>query len=83
MSELASAESLFPLDLREACGSRHNKMIKGQVQQKHVPAELQQLVAPHIDSFDYFIGEGLEEVVARLEPTQVCTRPFMHAGLMQ
>ena len=38
-----------------------------------VPAELQALVAPHIDSYNYFIGEGLQEVVQRLDPIEVIT----------
>lgn len=36
-----------------------------------VPAELQALVAPHIESYNYFVGEGLQEVVQRLDPVEV------------
>lgn len=49
-------------------------MLKGQVpgsQGTQVPETLQQLVAPHIESFDYFLGEGLQEVVRRLPPVEV------------
>ncbi len=45
-----------------------------------VPAELQALVAPHIDSYNYFIGEGMQEVVQRLDPievTRACVRLLM------
>lgn len=43
-----------------------------------VPAALQDLVAPHIESFNYFIGEGLQEVVQRLESVEV-QNPLSHA----
>lgn len=36
-----------------------------------VPAALEELVRPHIDSFDYFISEGLERVVQELRPVEV------------
>ena len=36
-----------------------------------VPAALQELVRPHIDSFDYFLSEGLECVVQELHPVEV------------
>lgn len=32
---------------------------------------LEALVRPHIDSFDYFIGEGLQNVVELLKPVEV------------
>ncbi len=46
-------------------------MLKGQVAGAQVPETLQRLVAPHIESFDYFIGDGLQEVVRRLPPVEV------------
>ena len=36
-----------------------------------VPRSLQQLVRPHIDSFDHFLGEGLLSVVELLKPIEV------------
>lgn len=36
-----------------------------------VPAALEELVRPHIDSFDYFISEGLERVLQELQPVEV------------
>lgn len=36
------------------------------------PRSLEELVRPHIDSFDYFIGEGLQNVVELLKPVEVC-----------
>ena len=36
-----------------------------------VPAALEELVRPHIDSFDYFISEGLERLVQELQPVEV------------
>lgn len=35
------------------------------------PRSLEELVRPHIDSFDYFIGEGLQNVVELLKPVEV------------
>ncbi|KAK9845769.1 hypothetical protein WJX81_002042 [Elliptochloris bilobata] len=35
-----------------------------------VPAALEELVRPHIDSFDYFLSEGLERVVQELHPVE-------------
>lgn len=35
------------------------------------PKSLDELVRPHVDSFDYFIGEGLQTVVDLLQPIEV------------
>ena len=32
----------------------------------------EELVAPHLDSFNYFLGPGIRNVVDNLEPIQVC-----------
>lgn len=34
-------------------------------------AELHKLVRPHIDSFNYFLTEGLQQAVADLDPIEV------------
>ena len=36
-----------------------------------VPLALEKLVAPHIESFDYFLGDGMQQVVRGLEPVEV------------
>ena len=36
-----------------------------------VPLALTKLVAPHIDSFDYFLNKGMLRVVEALEPIEV------------
>ena len=36
-----------------------------------VPAALEELVRPHIDSFDYFVSDGLERVEQELHPVDV------------
>ena len=36
-----------------------------------VPESLDTLVRPHVDSFDYFLGEGLQTVVDLLAPAEV------------
>jgi hypothetical protein len=46
-------------------------MLRGQAQAEHVPEALQQLVAPHVDSFNYFVGEGLAQVVQHLPAAEV------------
>ena len=35
------------------------------------PKSLDELVRPHVDSFDYFINEGLHTVVSLLKPIEV------------
>ena len=36
-----------------------------------LPRELRDLVAPHVDSYDYFLAHGLAKVVAGLEKVEV------------
>ncbi len=36
-----------------------------------VPAAYEELVRPHVDSFDYFISEGLQQAVQSMEPLEV------------
>lgn len=46
-------------------------MLKGQAKGPTTPEEFERLVAPHVKSFDYFIGEGMETAVQLLEPLEV------------
>ena len=46
-------------------------MQKGTVQGQETPQELLDLVQPHIESFDYFLGEGLQRVVEYVDPVEV------------
>ena len=46
-------------------------MLKGQATGPTVPEEFQALVRPHVESFDYFIGEGMHVVVEGLDPIEV------------
>jgi hypothetical protein len=46
-------------------------MLKGQAKGPNPPEEFERLVAPHVKSFDYFIGEGMETAVRLLEPLEV------------
>lgn len=46
-------------------------MQAGLVQGDQVPEEYVALVQPHVDSYDFFIGEGLQLVVDSLEPVEV------------
>jgi hypothetical protein len=60
-------------------------MLHGQAGAEHVPETLQQLVAPHIDSFNYFVGEGLAQVVQHLPAAEVhelvtAGDPSMHSA---
>jgi hypothetical protein len=36
-----------------------------------VPAEFEELVKPHVASFDYFLGEGLQALVQSVKPVMV------------
>jgi hypothetical protein len=36
-----------------------------------VPQHLIDLAQPHVDSFDYFLGEGMEQAVENLEGIEV------------
>jgi hypothetical protein len=60
-------------------------MLHGQAGAEHVLETLQQLVAPHIDSFNYFVGEGLAQVVQHLPAAEVhelvtAGDPSMHSA---
>ena len=46
-------------------------MLKGQATGQYVPREFEGLTLPHVDSYDYFIGEGMQRVVEGLEPMEV------------
>jgi hypothetical protein len=39
-----------------------------------VPRSLENLAQPHVDSFDYFLGEGLERVIEYLDGIEVSSR---------
>ena len=43
---------------------------------EEAPESLDELVRPHVDSFDYFLGEGLQTIVDLLEPVEVL-HPFI------
>lgn len=38
-----------------------------------VPRALEDLAQPHVESFDYFIGDGLGHLVENMRPVEVCT----------
>lgn len=40
-----------------------------------VPAEFEELVKPHVASFDYFLGEGLQTLVLAVKPVVVRALP--------
>lgn len=37
----------------------------------HVPPRYAEMVAPHLDSYNYFIGDGMAAVVEGLDPFEV------------
>ena len=47
-------------------------MEAGLAQGDNVPIEYEELVQPHVDSFDYFLGDGMQ--------TMVCLMPSMQVG---
>ena len=46
------------------------------------PESLDTLVRPHVDSFDNFLGEGLQTLVDLLEPVEVIHPPRRTASLL-
>lgn len=46
-----------------------------------IPRSLQELVRPHIDSFDYFLGDGLLALVEQLKPVEVRREPAPRTSL--
>jgi hypothetical protein len=44
-----------------------------------VPQSLEGLAQPHIDSFDYFLGEGLERVIENMDGVEVRTSLQFHS----
>jgi hypothetical protein len=36
-----------------------------------VPRSLEDLAQPHVESFDYFIGDGLSNLVSTMQPVEV------------
>lgn len=46
-------------------------MLQMPISKKEAPESLDELVRPHVESFDYFLGEGLQTVVDSLEPMEV------------
>ena len=52
-------------------------MIKAQASGNRVPEEFEALVRPHIDSYDYFIGDGMHVVVESIEPLEVSCYAYL------
>jgi hypothetical protein len=44
---------------------------RAQAQGDAVPQQLEELARPHVDSFDYFISEGMDRVIEDLEGIEV------------
>jgi hypothetical protein len=53
-------------------------MVALEEQSDQVPRSLQELVRPHVDSFDHFLSEGLQSVVELLKPVEVHIQPQRH-----
>ena len=49
-------------------------MNRGLAPSDRVPAAFEELVRPHVDSFDFFLTEGIHHVVEQLEPVEVGQR---------
>jgi DNA-directed RNA polymerase beta subunit len=43
---------------------------------KECNAELAKLVAPHINSFDFFLGEGMKEAIKDVDRIEINTETF-------
>lgn len=46
-------------------------MKKGLATGKKVPKIFEELVEPHVASFDYFLSDGIQKVVQHIEPVEV------------
>ena len=69
--------------LLQACALRENLCdIQNMSAQSHsvVPRSLEDLAQPHIESFDYFIGEGLKNLVENMRPVEV--RASLHIRML-
>jgi hypothetical protein len=51
-----------------------DKLQRGQIDDDHVPERYHDIVRPHVESFDYFIGEGMRKVTDNLQPARVRSR---------
>jgi len=47
--------------------------LSSQAQGEAVPRSLEDLAQPHVDSFDYFLDEGMEHLIEHLEGVEVCS----------
>ncbi len=48
-----------------------------------VPQEFEDLVAPHVASFDYFLNEGLQTLVDSIKPVMVSIDTFTRTKAVQ
>ena len=55
-------------DVKSPAGTWMVKMLNSK---EEAPESLDELVRPHVESFDYFLGEGLQTVVDLLDPMEV------------
>lgn len=46
-------------------------MERGWVHGDFVPKEYEDLVEPHVQSMNYFLSDGIQEVVADIKPVEV------------
>ena len=50
---------------------RRTALDRGEVTEEDVPQCYRDLVRPHVESFDYFLGEGMHMALDHLEPVRV------------
>ena len=48
---------------------------RGRVEGNQVPERYHDIVRPHVESFDYFLGEGISTVLQNVQPTRVRLPP--------
>jgi hypothetical protein len=48
-----------------------NPFLKKVTKKDVVPQRYEELAAPHVDSFNFFLGEGLKNVINNLDPITV------------
>ena len=67
------AARAFPVQL---CMSRGAK--RSHTEDDRVPAEFEEIARPHVESFDWFLSEGIHNVVSLLEPLVVSHSPVQY-----
>jgi hypothetical protein len=59
------------IDMGDSRGTVHASPLDYPVVPKKQREAVQRLVAPHVESFNYFLNEGLQKIAAAMEPVEI------------